>query len=122
MRLAEYGLNDPLNLLITGIGRNPGRNQDFFAEYYILDKATVARGAAKLEEMGLIIRETSEDDKRRYKLYLTERGQELYRLVISVYREWTGRLSSGFTTAETDMANSLLLRMADAINEQSMGG
>ena len=119
VRLAKYGLSDPLHLLVTGIGKNPGKNQDFFAEYFVLDKTTVARGAARLEQMGYITRETCEDDKRQYKLFLTEDGNNINRLVSSVYREWKELLSSGLTAEETEVAFDLLLRMAEVITPQT---
>ena len=119
VRLAKYGLSDPLHLLITGIGKNPGKSQDFFSDYFVLDKTTVARGAAKLEQMGYITRETCEDDKRQYKLFLTKQGTSLNSQISSVYREWKELLSSGLSADETETALDLLLRMAKVITPQT---
>ena len=50
-------------------------------EYTHLSKPTVSLGLKKMEEMGLVKKESDPSDARISKIYLTEKGKELFNVV-----------------------------------------
>jgi DNA-binding MarR family transcriptional regulator/GNAT superfamily N-acetyltransferase len=66
---------------IVEIGVAPGMPARDLASLLRLDKSNTSRQLAKLEEAGLVYRETSSDDARSSRLYLTEAGQKLRRKI-----------------------------------------
>src|SRR5262249_27331712 len=62
---------------ILEIGVAPGMPARDLASLLRLDKSNTSRQLAKLEEAGLVYRETTSDDARSSQLYLTQAGQKL---------------------------------------------
>ncbi len=62
-----------------------------------LDKSSVSRLAADLERKGLLVRERDPDNRRLYRLRLTDRGRALHRQMGTSFHEqylrWTGAMS-----------------------------
>ena len=50
-----------------------------------MDKGTTARAIAKLEKEKYILRVQDENDKRKYKLYSTDKSKELYAKIVALY-------------------------------------
>lgn len=113
-RLNEMGIAGPPHMIIAAAKQHPGCNQDFVSEYFAIGKAAVARGAQRLEEMGLITRETSKEDRRQNKLFLTKEGEAAYELTADALREWENCLTEGMSAGELETAISLLTRMLDS--------
>lgn len=63
--------------MIHTVRHRPGITQEELRRLYCLDKSTIARRAAKLEEAGYLYRRPSPEDKRRKELFVTERGDAL---------------------------------------------
>ena len=61
--LAKYDLRLSHSLCLAYIERHPGTRQDDIAAWLVVDKGSVARNAAKLEEMGINL--TIDDDSIR---------------------------------------------------------
>jgi DNA-binding MarR family transcriptional regulator len=72
-------------------------SQRELAERLGLEKSTVSRMAADLEQRGLLVRERDPDNRRLYRLRLTEAGRALHRSMAGGYHDqfahWTGALS-----------------------------
>ena len=101
--------------MLTLLNRNPGSNQDMLCKELKIDKSNVTRMCHQLESMGYIVREQSQEDKRRNMLYLTDKGQS----VIPEYREllsiWHTAATEGMTLEEKEALIGLLERMMDNI-------
>jgi DNA-binding MarR family transcriptional regulator len=66
--------------------RGPASQQDLAARLH-LEKSTVSRMAAGLEQRGLVVRERDPGNRRLYRLRLTERGAEL-RAALEATGQW----------------------------------
>jgi DNA-binding MarR family transcriptional regulator len=68
--------------VLAAIAEEPGRTAIDVVTVTPMDKGIVSRGTKTLLEMGLILREASQDDGRVSHLYLTKQGQALYQRLI----------------------------------------
>jgi len=63
-----------------------------------LDKSSVSRLVADMERDGLLVRERDPEDRRQYRLRLTDRGRRLHRTMASVahgdYDRWVGAMTA----------------------------
>ena len=93
--MASYGFASPMYEIAIYVWRHPGESQDAITEATLFDKATVARGAQKLEALGYIRRESSERDRRQYELYLTEKGAQVARGISDRINSVVAQASAG---------------------------
>lgn len=75
--LADSDLAPSAVHAIIEIGLAPGMQARDLANVLRLDKSNTSRQLAKLEALGLVCRETSDEDGRSSELYLTGAGQRL---------------------------------------------
>ena len=94
-----------------------GRSEEELRRLYCLDKSTIARRAAKLEEAGYIRRLPNPEDKRRKQLFVTERGDALREAKVeaeSFYFDWlTSDLEEAELAALVPLLDKLQLRSRD---------
>lgn len=112
-KLRDYGLGGAMYMFLTALDRNPGASQDFLVGHFYMDKGNVARGAKKLEDLGYIRRETDPDDRRQYRLFLTDKGREILPVIRGYIGEWSAYLTEDMTPEEGETALALLTRMAE---------
>jgi len=67
-----------------------------------LEKSTVSRMAADLEQRGLVVRERDPDNRRIYRLRLTEEGRALHKAMADGFNAQFVRWSGALTEAERD--------------------
>jgi DNA-binding MarR family transcriptional regulator/GNAT superfamily N-acetyltransferase len=79
--LADSGLAPSAVHAIIEIGATPGIQARDIATILRLDKSNASRQIARLEAMGLVKRQTSDEDARSSELYLTSAGQKLRRKI-----------------------------------------
>lgn len=111
--LAPHQYVGCMHLIVLHIGRCPGASQEDVAAFFALDKAGVARGARRLEEMGHLRREQDPDNRRQYRLFLTEEGEGMLRVLDGAHDRFQRRLSQGIDPADWAMLASLLKRLEE---------
>ena len=112
-KLKDYGLKGSMYMFMSSLERNPGANQDFLVARFIMDKGNVARTAKKLEDLEYIVREIDPQDRRQYKLYLTEKGMQLVPIIREYLTEWGDALCENFSEEEKSLATAYLERMIE---------
>lgn len=98
--------------LIMRLLRHDDVSQDSLAGDFLVDKGTVARTLARLEEAGFVTRTVDEDDRRVKRVRVTDRARELAPEVAATARAWGDKLLEGFTAEERRQALEYLQRMA----------
>lgn len=98
---------------------NEGINQKELSERLKIGKATTTKAVKSLMESGYVKREKYEDDKRFYKLYLTDKGREIAPLVRETFREVSEIYSSGFTEEESEEAIKILEKIFNNVYSAS---
>lgn len=94
--------------MIHTVRHRPGVTQEELRRLYCLDKSTIARRAAKLEEAGYIRRRPSPEDRRRKELFVTEKGDALREAKVEAEAFYFGWLASELTEAELSALIPLL--------------
>ena len=106
--MAPHGLKGFHTAYLSRICNTPGISQDQLAKNMLIDKSTVARQAAALEDGGFITRTPSTKDKRVLQLYPTEKTLALLPEVRSTVAKWDAIASQGLTEEELATLTQLL--------------
>ena len=83
--LEDKFISKGLQAYIIVICDNEGAIADEITKILKVDKGTTARAIAKLEKQKYILRVQDENDKRKYKLYSTDKSKELYAKIVALY-------------------------------------
>ena len=89
----------------------PGCSQEEIASELCLNKSTVTRTLAHLEDQGYISREQSAVDRRQLLVYPTEKMLDALDEIRSVSREWNSLISEGIDEGELEVFYSVLSQM-----------
>ena len=93
--------------------RYPGITQDGISTNVGMDKGTVARTVKQLEDAGLVIRKTDENDRRVNHIFATSKGLEIKGRIFEIIEELHEVLYRGFDAGEIEQAFSYIERMKD---------
>ena len=96
--LTQYEIGFAEQMVLMYLTAQGESSQEAIARYFNLDKGTVAKTVAKLEEGGFLIRETDPKDRRTKKLRLTEKASG----PLSDMRGLSDELRSGMYAGMTD--------------------
>lgn len=102
----------PQYAVLRAVEADPGLDQASAAQFAGRDKATVASLLDRLEGRRLIRREVDPLDRRRRKLYLTQRGERLLASVGPVVLGINDELLSRLSPAEQAELAALLRKLA----------
>ncbi len=89
----------------------PGLSQERLSRRLLVDKSTVARQCAILEEQGLIRRQPSPEDKRILQVFPTEKALEILPRLAEAWDSWEALLTQDMTEEEKALAANLLAKM-----------
>ncbi|WP_321419961.1 MarR family winged helix-turn-helix transcriptional regulator [uncultured Methanomethylovorans sp.] len=99
-QLEPYGIGDAQFPFLMLLLHEDGISQEYLATALKCDRATSARSTARLEDAGYVRRVVDPDDKRAYKVFLTEQGHDMRQIVWSVSSDLNDMLLEGFTDEE----------------------
>jgi len=111
--LVGLGLSGPMPTFLLTLERSPGVSQDFIAEQLRIDKSGIARLARELEELGYIRRELSSDNRRMYRLFLTEAGERALPVIRSRLALWRETVMAGISSDKQTEMVQLLSQMVE---------
>lgn len=99
--------------VIAVLGRYPDLSAGEVAQRTAMDKVAVSRAVARLLEAGRLLRETSNADRRRSVLRLSDAGRAIFDEVAPHALEFQQRLLAGMDADE----RALLFRLLDRLDE-----
>ena len=111
--LADTGLNGYQAPYVPEICAAPGITQDQLAQRLHVNRSSVTRQLALLEEGGFIRRRRSETDRRTIEVFPTEKMLAALPVVRDTMHRWRALLTEGFTPEELETLEALLDRLAD---------
>ncbi len=82
------------------LSHKEGITQDDLAVHLHIDKGTVARALKKLEDNGFIYREINPQNRRKYLLFLTEKGRQIVPKIYHIDKEWEKSVCSDLSDTE----------------------
>ena len=93
----EHGLTVAEWRVMLTLGRHPGQTAAEITARWAMDKMAISRALQRLEDAGRIRRDRNPEDRRSYRLSLTEDGQTLHDEILpgatARYRDFVGCLS-----------------------------
>ena len=101
--LADTGLAGCQTPYLTALFRMPGVSQEELARELNVNKSSVTRQLAVLEEKGYVRRVPSMADKRILLVYLTDKGEDVISRIFECYGNWSHYLTQDFTEEEQSM-------------------
>lgn len=115
-KLEAEGLNGYQHTYILNICREPGISQEGLASRIYVNRSSVTRQLALLEQNGFVERRPSESDKRVMEVFPTQKAFDVYPRVREVLTEWNASLLEQFTPEERKLLSSMMERvMAKAV-------
>lgn len=85
---------------IVVLSHEEGITQEELAAHFHIDKGTVARALRKLEDKEYLFRKVDTLNRRRYLIYLTEKGRRAVPKIISIDKEWENSMCTKFSKEE----------------------
>jgi MarR family transcriptional regulator, temperature-dependent positive regulator of motility len=99
-------------LYIMGLSKKEGITQDDLASQYHIDKGSVARALKKLEDNKLICRKIDPENRRKYLIYLTEKGRNIVPKIHRIYNQWENSICSNLSKEEYNNLFDVLKTLA----------
>ena len=110
--LAQYHIGWGHFAILMSLYDQEGRSQDSLAQSKGFDKTMIAKSILRLEEEGIVYRETDPEDKRIKRLFLTDKGKELRPEMERIGLELNALLLKGFVSDELSSAIETVRRIA----------
>jgi len=114
-RLADYDLNAAEQYILMYLMGQREANQESIAKFYMLDKSTVARSLAKLENKGYITRRVNDDNQREKMITLTDRARSLKEVLSGLLDEWRGTMYDGISDEEVRAFEKIVEKISDNV-------
>lgn len=98
------------------LSHKQGVTQDYIARKFHIDKGTIARAVKKLEDKGFISRTLDPENRRKYLIFLTEKGEQTVPKIRGIERKWEKVVCEGLSDEE----HSQLLKFLNVLAKNSI--
>ena len=119
--LAPYGIGSRSAQILHYVELIPDCSQEMLADKLMLDKSTIARRLATLEEQGFLLRTPNPADRRGQLLRLTPKGKELLPVIQDVNRKWFDFLTKGEDQEELERMERTLAKLLQKAQDYLKG-
>lgn len=109
--ISKFGIGPGQIMFLMQLYKKDGISQEELSDILNIDKATTCRAIKKLEDEQILIRVKDENDKRAYKLYLTEKSREIEEEIKSVLYQWETNISKNLSQEEADILVTVLKKI-----------
>lgn len=109
--ISHLGVGSGQFMFLLELYKEDGRSQEELSEILSIDKGTTARAIKKLEEDGFLFRERDENDKRAYKIYLTDKGNSVKQPILEAIKSWEDIITYKLSNEERAILDLLLNKM-----------
>lgn len=107
-RYAEYGVTVAQSFILYALIEDDGQNIKSLAEKLILDSSAVTGFIDRLEKEEYVRRVVDVQDRRSFKIFLTEKGRDKVQEIYPITNDVNSRLRTGMEPAMSDMWDSYL--------------
>lgn len=95
-------------------------SQEALGALMMIDKARVSRVVSQLVQKGLIVKESSLEDKREACLSMSEKGKKLLPEVEAIFKKGGDRMLEGLSEAQVEQVLALLDHMCKNVSKGEM--
>lgn len=110
--LEKLNIGSGQYIFLLCLYKKDGVSQECLSEALGIDKGTTARAISHLVKEGYLTREVDPEDRRLYRVFLTEQAISVKPQLRAVLLEWRDILLKGFSETEKDTALEILDKMA----------
>ena len=114
--ISKFGIGSGQIMFLIELYKNDGISQEELSEILNIDKATTCRAIKKLEKEELLIKVKDENDKRAYKLYLTEKSKSIEYNIKNALNEWEKHISKELSQEEVNILINMLKKICKSKN------
>lgn len=114
-QLEPFNLAPEQNLIMMILWNQDGVSSNELVSALNKDKAGIARMIASLEGKGYIYKVDDPNDKRSFKIHLTDEGKQLSHDVITVQQNMRETLTKGMTNEEVHELQKLITKVMNNI-------
>lgn len=114
-KLEALGLQTVDGLVLRLVAREGRMCQENIAKRVVLDKGTVARSVARLEERGLVERAVPDQCRREKVVSLTREGGRAWQAMEEILQEWNRICYQGFSPEERAEYDAFLTRITQNV-------
>ena len=114
--ISKFGIGSGQIMFLIELYKNDGISQEELSEILNIDKATTCRAIKKLEKEELLIKVKDENDKRAYKLYLTEKSKSIEDNIKNALNEWEKHISKELSQEEVNILINMLKKICKSKN------
>ena len=107
--------------MLMVLQRNDGASPAELCEYMDVRPSSMSELLSRMEENGLICRESNENDKRATRVHLSESGAEAAGRIADRFREDNEKFASCFTEAEREQFCLLCDRLSAHLESMNEG-
>lgn len=111
-KFKRFGIGAGQYLFLLNLYKHDGITQEELAQKVKLDKGTTARAIKKLEDQGYVKRVKKENDRRAYKLEVTEKAEQIKKDVYVIMNEWENEVRKCLANEESQELASLLNKLS----------
>jgi DNA-binding MarR family transcriptional regulator len=117
--LKKYNLGSGQYIFLVNLFKNNGISQEQLSEIVNIDKTTTARAVAKLVNENYVIRKISDNDKRAYNLYTTDKAESIKNNLFGTLDSWNKIMLDNFNSEERKILLKLLEKVGSNILNQA---
>jgi len=114
-RASALGVTSAQWRLLLRLSREPGLKQVELAERLDVEPITACRIVDRLEEAGLVERQRDPDDRRAWRLALTEKAQPILERLRALAEEMSGEAFAGMSVEEIEAMRGKLARIRENV-------
>lgn len=111
----RFGIGIPEWRVIANLGRQPEMSANEVVERSAMDKVTVSRAVAALEQKGLLQRSRDAGDKRKSQLRLSPRGEAVYAEIVPLALGFERDLLARLTPEERAVLERVIAKLTEAV-------
>lgn len=111
--LKSYNIGSGQYIFLLALYRHDGINQEELSQELLIDKATTARALSKLEKAGYVTRSRDPEDKRAYRIFLTDRAWEVKPVICRTVQAWSSLLGADLSEEEKIHIGVILKKMVN---------
>ena len=102
-----YQLTVPRFYALRNISENPGLSMTELSTLMLSDKSNITRLVKSIEEEGLVCRKQGLRDKRKQRLYLSEKGEHILKQATTAHNRLIQARFSDFSDKDKDLLRRL---------------
>lgn len=102
---------------IFALKKKDGQSQKELGESLGVKPSTITVMAQRLEKNGIVERRQDENDQRKSRIFLTDKGKELCQELERIHSQITDECFKGLTTDEKVIFRRLLMQIRDNLTE-----